>query len=357
MNFELIRSWLELPPGPWPPDHYTLLGLPVGQADVAIVEPRVLMRMELLRRHQLLQPDLVTEGMNRLAQALITLTDLTGKLAYDAQLGVSSLLVAHAVPAPAPLPESDPDPVIIAAPLLEDEPLEPEALHTHPTELTQEIVLPAELLVPYEVVPAPVVPLRKPVRPRPAERVVEAVPVVRPWPTPASSRRWIYSRLALIRKSIRAWNGLRPVLLDPQDPLDRPGRILLLLEGSLAIQPHLPSLRGVVGGTNEPGGLVAALVRQPLLLDTMRRLLPEQRQALARDWRLALVELEGEYHRLRQLAVEERKKAEGVPRVPAFVRWLRAAPELALAGFALFILFISLVRALLSRDSTLNGSP
>jgi hypothetical protein len=39
------------------------------------VETRALAQMERLRPHQLVQADLVTEGMNRLAQALISLTD------------------------------------------------------------------------------------------------------------------------------------------------------------------------------------------------------------------------------------------------------------------------------------------
>src|SRR5262249_31584520 len=57
VDYAPLRSWLGLPPGPWPPDHYTLLGLPPGEADPAAVERRVLERMDLLRRHQLLHPE------------------------------------------------------------------------------------------------------------------------------------------------------------------------------------------------------------------------------------------------------------------------------------------------------------
>ena len=63
------------PPGPWPPDHYALLGLVPASCDPTLVEGTVLDRMAQLRPHQLLHPDLVTEGMNRLAQALVCLTD------------------------------------------------------------------------------------------------------------------------------------------------------------------------------------------------------------------------------------------------------------------------------------------
>jgi len=357
VNFDLLRSWLGLPPGSWPPDHYTLLGFAPAHADAAAVEPRVLQKMNLVRRHQLLHPELVTEGMNRLAQALITLTDPIEKAAYDAELGVAEIPVVS-LPLPprhTPSPDLDPGPVIVAEPVLDDddEPLElEEEVEVHPTELTQEILLPAELIQPYEVVQEPKsVPFQEPERPKPIERVVEAVPVVRPWPTPPSSRRWIYARLAVIRKSRRAWDRLRHVFLDPQDPLDRPGRVLLLLEGAAAVRPHLPSLLGVVGSVNEPGGLIASVLKQPLLLDTIRRLLPEQREALAQDWRRGQMELEREYNRLRTLAVEERSKAEGIQRLPAVVRWLRDVPELVLIGFAFFILFIALIRSLLGGNS------
>jgi hypothetical protein len=42
--------------------------------------------MEKLRRYQLAHAEQVTEGMNRLAQALVCLTDPVAKKAYDAKL-------------------------------------------------------------------------------------------------------------------------------------------------------------------------------------------------------------------------------------------------------------------------------
>ena len=146
---------------------------------------------------------------------------------------------------------------------------------------------------------------------------------------------------------------MRPVLGDPQDPIDRPGRVLLLLDAVRAVQPHLPALKGVVGGLGEPGGIVAAIISQPLLLDTIRRLLPDQRLALAIDWRRGQVELQREFVRLRRLARETRARAEGVQRIPAIVRWLRDFPELVLVALAIFVLFMALVRGLLGR----GGSP
>ena len=124
---------------------------------------------------------------------------------------------------------------------------------------------------------------------------------------------------------------------------------MILLESVVAVRPHLPALMGVVGGVGEPGGILAAVVQQPLLLDTIRRLLPDQRQALAIDWRRGQSELQREYDRLRTLAREARARAEGIPRVPTFVRWLRDFPELVLVGLALFALFLAVSRRVFVR--------
>ncbi|HZT82775.1 MAG TPA: hypothetical protein VFA26_21270, partial [Gemmataceae bacterium] len=83
MSHELICTWLGLPPGDWPPDHYRLLGLEPGESDSARIEERVHDRLEVVRRYQLLHPELVTEAMNRLAQAYVCLTDPDARRAYD----------------------------------------------------------------------------------------------------------------------------------------------------------------------------------------------------------------------------------------------------------------------------------
>jgi hypothetical protein len=86
MSHEWICSCLELPPDSWPPDHYTLLGLAPGEADSGQVEQRVCERMEKLRPYQLTHTEQATEAMNRLAQALVCLTDPAARQAYDALL-------------------------------------------------------------------------------------------------------------------------------------------------------------------------------------------------------------------------------------------------------------------------------
>ncbi|HEY2908694.1 MAG TPA: hypothetical protein VGI99_00520 [Gemmataceae bacterium] len=365
MDYNLLRTWLGLPPGAWPPDHYVLLGFSPGQVEPAAIEPRVLRQMDRLRQNQLLHPELVTEGMNRLAQALITLTDPIGKAAYDEELGFAAEPTARllkpqfAKPIEPLTPARRPAPLVVAPPVIDDEPFFDDAQFEIPdaTDVTQEIAVPeGEAVKGYEMADA------EPLPPRPRATVVEAPlkpPRVRAelieaeelpegGPPPAS-RRWIYTRLALLRRALRAWDRLGSILGDPQEPIDRPGRLLLLLEAVAAMRPHLPALSGVVGGVDQPGGTVVTILNQPLLLDTLRRLLPDQRQTLAIDWRRGHSELQDEYVRLRKLARESRTRGEGRPRLPAVVRWLRDFPELLLLAAALFALAIAFARGLIAR--------
>jgi hypothetical protein len=198
---------------------------------------------------------------------------------------------------------------------------------------------------PYEVVPEEA--RRDPLPlPPPRPDVVDAVvvaPASKAWSDP-QSRRWIYARLALIRRATRAWDRLRPVVADPQDPVDRPGRVVVLLEAAYAVRPLLPALRGIVGGVGEPGGLVAAVVKQVLLMDTFRRLLPDQRQALAIDWRRGQAALQAEYERLRRLSQAGRPKPAGAPAVMTLLRWLKETPEAVLILLGLLAALIALVR-------------
>jgi len=83
MNRELISSILGVPAEPWPPDHYALIGLEPAQVTAAIVEQRVQQLSSRLRAYQLAEPELVTDALNRLAQALNCLTDPAARRMYD----------------------------------------------------------------------------------------------------------------------------------------------------------------------------------------------------------------------------------------------------------------------------------
>src|SRR5436305_11233058 len=118
MSTPLICDALGVPPDRWPPDHYALLGLTGREVDAAAVEERVLERMERLRRYQLAQPDAVTDAMNRLAQALVCLTDPAAKRAYDASLRPVPVpeLPPERPAAPSPPEDEDNTPLPLAPP-------------------------------------------------------------------------------------------------------------------------------------------------------------------------------------------------------------------------------------------------
>src|SRR6187401_2943625 len=79
MKPELLCTWLGLPTAAWPPDAWTLLGVTKDERDPSVVESRVQERMLKLRSYQLAHPEEATEGMNRLAEAFIALTEACAK--------------------------------------------------------------------------------------------------------------------------------------------------------------------------------------------------------------------------------------------------------------------------------------
>jgi len=335
---------LALPPGPWPPDHYTLLGIASGYNDPAAIERVVLDRMARLRSHQLLHPELVTEGMNRLAQALVCLTDPAAKSVYDAELGVppATPFGKPAIsPLPPPLP-AVPSESIPGFPIpAEDEPL--------PSDVTQVIEIP---FLPGLLPPGKAIPDDQIIEPAPeplppgyevvSEPVIEAEVVAPPRPAwQPASRRQLYSRLARVRSLIAAWQALRPFFGDPREPIDRPVRVLLFLEAVNALRTLLDQEPRIIGDTWQTGGLVAALIRQPLLPNTLRDLLPDQRAAMSFDWLQGQLELEAEYSRLRELSRSGRKfrgrfRAQGPLRKA--VRWALRNPESLLLALALAVI-------------------
>lgn len=295
----LVGAWLGLPPGAWPPDHYALLGLAPGVGDPADIEARALDRMERLRAYQLVHPDAATAGMNRLAQALVCLTDPAARAAYDRALGV------------APLFE-----VVEEEPLLVAEVVEP----------AYEVVEPAVL--PYEVVPdaepAPQPPLEEP-------------PFAPDEPAPLD-RRAVYRRLAALRRALPAWERLRPALGDPAEALATPVAVLLFLRAVADARPALPRAGFALRGG---GGVVAALVRTPNPLHVVRILLPSQRAAVARDWRRGYDALRAARDQLRAQARTARANRRTWA---SLVRALRRTPEWALVALALVAALAALVR-------------
>jgi hypothetical protein len=83
---ERIRAWLKLPPTSWPPDPYTLLGLPPGETDVGRIERHAQERIHKVRAYQLRHPEEATLALNCLAQALVSLTESQRNGRFDPAL-------------------------------------------------------------------------------------------------------------------------------------------------------------------------------------------------------------------------------------------------------------------------------
>jgi hypothetical protein len=205
---------------------------------------------------------------------------------------------------------------------------------------------PAPEPLPYEVVewvtPEPLPPAFEVVE----ERVVEAQVVVPPQPPwQPRTRRELYARLARIRRLRAAWQKLKPVLGDPHCALDRPLEVLLYLEAVAEMRPLLDWK--LVGEPWRPGGLVAAIIRQPLALQAFRALLRDQRQAVAADWRTAEAELSHEYRRLRELSRsgKPRRPFRRRSRMGRVVRWVLRNPETVLVVLAAAAAALALVRS------------
>jgi hypothetical protein len=208
----------------------------------------------------LAHPETVTDAMNRLAQALVCLTDPAARDAYDAARPSRRATPSQAVAAVAE-DEDDGRPLALAPP----EPLPP--------------------------VPA----LMRPARAAPRRDGAGRAP---------------YRRLAAARRLLAAWRDAGRFLEDPARRLRRPAEAVELvgtlwdLRGRLADAAAPP-----VGPPGQPGALVAALARQPLPLHTYRHLLPEQRTTLASDWRAGLDRLAAAHWELQRAARRHRRRA------------------------------------------------
>jgi hypothetical protein len=346
MTLDKLRGWLNLPDGPWPPEHYALIGLKPGQGTPEDIEARVLERLELLRRYQLPHPDEATEGMNLLARALDTLTDPQARKDYDRSLGLKRVTIVEPPPPPddplsvlfpgvpllpaqqeGPAPADD-VPILpdeFALPDVEDEPDvddDPEFIEEGKLELPPVVLMP--------VLPA-VAKLETQADGRPAR--------------PMSPKRELYAELARVRKVLRVWDRARPYLTDTDRTFSRRTDSLALMGCLAELRPLLPTVSDLVAGPHKPGGIVAALARQRLMFDTFRTLLPSQREALAKDFRAAHYRLAGYYDDLRDEV--RRKNEKGWSRLVwyPFLRYVGEHPEWVFLPLALLALAVALVRS------------
>lgn len=316
MELELIRAWLSLTTDAWPPDPYTLLGLAPGDTDRARIEQHVQERLERVRQFQLAHPEAATEAMNRLAQAFVCLTDSRAK--------------------PAPEPALLTDPVVSQ----QEKPPAP-ALGT--TQLDWRETPPPSRILPtaeetstlHDAATAET----PPVPPPPAEPHDGAYRL--PARRGLATKRALLDHVLLVRQMREAWSGAGRYLSRSTRPLTKPAEATDLLTHMGRIRALLEPLDGLLGQAGQPGYLVAALARQPLIVPTLQTLLPSQRAALARDWQSGLERLKDHLVYLRTELRANRRRSGLEQGVRALLVLLRDRPGLLL--FALGVVALNLV--------------
>lgn len=328
MDTTLLLTWLGLPPGGWPPDDRALLGLPpAGGVDVAAAEQNALERMERLRPHQLVHPELVTEGMNRLAQALFAVTAPPAEPIPPAQTGKP---LESGADAPKPLSPAPPVPSPVP-PILEAELV---------------AVAGAEPVV-KQVVRPPVVPTLAPL-PVPEFEPVLLNEVAPPAGSGAfGNRRKAYRELAFLRRLRRVWDRLGPFAGVPSDPIRTPEAVYIVRTAGRELRELLASFPGAATVLDRDGAAVAGVFSQPHPTVVLRDLLPGQRVNLAADWAAGRRVIEAGYLALRQ-SLHNSLPRNRLRSFAGFVRgFARENPEWVLAVLTVALLLTGLARVLL----------
>jgi hypothetical protein len=337
MNHERISSWLGLPPGSWPPDHYTLLGLTPGEGDLKRIEQQVHERLARVRQQQLANPEPATEAMNRIAQAFVCLTDAKAKQAYDAQL-LGRQPPLEALPAPEAeaelVPAANEPPLALAVEDSADPlawlfgpwngmagqaPAPPRKDDTQvildPTRTGVEAPVPTVIEWQPGNGQAPPVPpavrVAAPLAPEPPPTVLIPEPVATPPAAPAppapplepepvdplvrlarkstrarrglGTKRALYNRIARTRELLGAWEQIGKYIKARQR-LTRRSEASDLVRQLGTIREALQEFPPLLGEAGQPGYLVIALARQQTIVQTFQALLPSQREILNRDW-------------------------------------------------------------------------
>jgi hypothetical protein len=356
MSHEIICDWLKLPAKAWPPDHYTLLGLRPGEADVERIEQQVHQRLEVVRRYQLTHPEPATEAMNHLARAFVCLTDPVAKKAYDAGLlgdqpaapeaaapdgeageEAEAPVRLEAAPASVPAASWQEAPPPVRRPAAEAPP--------PPAPAAPAVTGPAAEARPAAPVAAAVAPPPR----EPADPVTEAARSSRAR-RGLGTKRALYRRLAHTRRLARAWEQAGKYLAWPKRRLTRPAEANELTHLLTAVRTGLDGFPPLLGEAGQPGYLVLSLARQQAVVPTFQTLLSSQREALARDWWAGRTFLQSHREFLRQELRTLRKKGLAYRAVRAARVFLSEHPAGVLILLALLALNVAVWRSFVSFD-------
>ena len=384
MDISLLRSWLELPSDEWPPDYYVLLNLEPSNASSELIESRVLERMEKLRHHQLLHPELVTEGMNLLAQAMLCLTDPQSRRQYDHDQGLNldgrnstyqlsdeshfdsleppkdSETRTVEEPSPPPPPRSAPLPKILSLPLPIEIVFDPEdesEFGKLPREIGQANKSQTELdsLPLLEESKASPVYSLDPGNDSPADskdddeeeyyndNYYNLTPTRAPQ---REDRRRLYADLVRIRRVLNIIDALRQLLDDPSKTFSRRTETVEFMNYLAELRPLWPSVSDLIGTHNQPGSIIAVMSRQQLVVEMFRSLLPSQCEALAQDCRAAFAVLRDRYSFLRHEARWRNRKGIGRSYLYPMAHRFKEHPDWLFLVLGLTSLILALVRSI-----------
>ena len=380
MSHELICTWLGLPADEWPPNHYRLLGLAVGESDTHLIEQCVHQRLDAIRRYQMMHPEQATEAMNRLAQAFVCLTEPSAKRLYDTT--VLGLSVPEPEPAPEPAVEAVPEPAAAVAQQgvswLPEAPTPGRA--TDPTPMPAlppqsrdtQIILPSDndTHVPPPVrrpdATPPPLPDMTPVigeeppedpdaTPPPVRRTVSAPSAPRIDPAEETARcqaarrglgtrRAFYLRIQHVWRLLHLWDKLGKYFASPKRRLPRPAEAGPLLDLLEDLDSELETFPSILGEAGQPGFLIVNLTRPDEERPAFHALDIEQRRSLSRDWQAGRALLTAYRDFLFQEVRQLRRRGLRYWIVRAVRAFVNDRPGLVFLGIALAALGVALYR-------------
>lgn len=271
MDSKIICKWLSIEA--WPPDHYALLGLKPGEEDASCIERQVHERMAKLRCYQLAHPEEATEGMNRVAQAFICLTEALSKADSEASQKNKAPGRANA-----------------GAAGVETQKLKKSKRHT---EIDWRDTPP-----PVRVVAQTNTETVGPIlRSKPAAETVPELPVYRPvdpvmafaQEAPEACRGLgtlpaLIERINLTRKLICAWSQAGKYMSNANRKLTKASEEIDLTRRLNKILELAVDFPKIVGHPGQPGYRVVAMARLEMTSQMFKMFDQDQRAALARDW-------------------------------------------------------------------------
>jgi hypothetical protein len=300
---DLVCSWLGLPAGSWPPDHYALLGIDRTEMDARRIEEHVHERLMRLRHHQLNHPEEVTEAMNRLARAFACLTQVESRRAYDRSL--EDATAATGLAAESSIGEAIDPLAWLFGPWKElalYRSADPEATKpVRQADWAHEPPPPRRADWAREP-PPPRRPESEPISTAGPVPAPSPVPVTAQTPLPATSvldnvhsspaaRRGLATRAGLYRRALGTrrllyvWDRIGRYLNQPEWRLTKSKEAAELIRDLHKVGRMLEAFPPLLGEAGQAGFWVAALARQEMIVPIFRSFGPREREALARDWR------------------------------------------------------------------------